>query len=225
MLFLSPIFGQVGIGTTDPTKELDINGALRIRTVPASASIAASKDSILIVNKFGDVKRTSAATIHDSYLKTLVKGSLNTGGIVSLTLLGDLFNSSRLIPFTEEFDLNKEFDTTTHIFTALQAGYYEVGVQIRTDNLLTLDTDFGVSILKGTTTDVYAELSRNSSANVTLNVLLTLVSVTPYRQISTLVYLDAGEKIKFHMVTGLVFLNVNLIGNSQENFFSIRQVR
>lgn len=121
--------------------------------------------------------------------RTLVKGSLNTGGTIILNLLGDLFNNSNLIPFTEEFDLGGEFDPTTHIFTANEARYYDIGIQMRTANMLTVDTDYGVVILKGTTADVYSEIARNSSANVTISIpLVNTVAVTPYRQINTVVY-------------------------------------
>ena len=48
---------RVGIGTTDPTKKLDVNGELRIRTVPDSVG----NQSILTIDANGNVSKTNAA--------------------------------------------------------------------------------------------------------------------------------------------------------------------
>lgn len=39
LVFQSSIYSQVGINTTTPTKTLDVNGELRVRTLPSSSSV------------------------------------------------------------------------------------------------------------------------------------------------------------------------------------------
>ena len=225
LLTCGPFFSQVGIGTKTPTETLDVEGSLRVRTINSGAVT----DSVLVANTSGVVKKVNAGDLVNNTFsgRTLVKGSLNTGGTITLNLLGDLFNNSNLIPFTEEFDLGNEFNSTLHIFTANEAGYYDIGVQMRTANMLTVDTDYGVVILKGNVAGtLYNEIARNVSANVSIFIPgITTVAVTPYRQINTVVYLNAGEKIKFHSVTGLAALNLNLVGKNTESFFSIQRIR
>ncbi|MCL9807875.1 hypothetical protein [Flavobacterium luminosum] len=223
LLTCSQVFSQVGIGTITPSETLDINGSLRVRT----RTTGAVTDSVLVANTTGVVKRVNARDLVNNTFsgRTLVKGSLSTGGLISLTLLGDIFNTTRLIPFTEEFDLGNEFNSS--IFTANEAGYYDIGVQLKNENFVTVDTDFGVVILKGNVAGTsYTEIARNSSVNATISIPpLTTLAITPYRQINTVVYLNAGEKIKFHLVAGLLGLSINLVGKNTESFFSIQRIR
>lgn len=209
---ITNVFSQVGIGTVTPTADLDVNGTLRVRTSNTTANISAAKDSILVTDNLGNVKRISAKTVIESHLKTFVKGYFSSSSDVSLTLV----SSTKIIPFdSEEFDLNNEFDTSTSVFTAKQAGIYEITVQIEATSAIAIATDFGVVILKNGTI-----VNRNSFANIGL---LGINVTPPSRSINTLVSLGVGDTINFNVVGSL--LSLGLIGNKEDSYFTIHQVR
>lgn len=209
---ITNVFSQVGIGTVTPTADLDVNGTLRVRTSSTTANVSAAKDSILVTDNLGNVKRISAKTVIESHLKTFVKGYFASSSDVSLTLV----SSTKIIPFdSEEFDLNNEFDTSTSVFTAKQAGIYEITVQIEATSAISVATDFGVVILKNGTI-----VNRNSFANIGI---LGINATPPSRSINTLVSLGVGDTINFNVVGSLVSLG--LIGNKEDSYFTIHQVR
>ena len=52
---------QVGIGTTDPTADLDVNGNLRVRNIPASSS----NTSVLTTDDDGNITKSNFFTLSD----------------------------------------------------------------------------------------------------------------------------------------------------------------
>ncbi|MFT3794169.1 hypothetical protein [Flavobacterium sp.] len=212
------LYAQVGIGTTSPTATLDVNGTLRVRQTDLYTSDTSAKDSVLVVNKIGDVRRVSSKTIVNSYLKTFVKGSFNTSTDKSLTLS----SGTQKIPFDyEEFDTNNEFDTSNNTFTAKQAGIYEIGVQIKATSSLSIASNFAVAIVKVITSPASTTvLARAAFANVGV---ATVNITTPLRATQTLVQLNSGDTIRFNLYSDLV--NIGVLGSREDCFFYIHQVR
>lgn len=213
LLALCPfcLCAQVGIGTTSPTATLDVNGTLRIRQTDLNLSDSSAKDSVLVVNRIGDVSRVSARQIVNSYLKTFVKGNFSTTSDKNLSLS----SGTKRVPFdAEEIDLNNEFDTSTNTFTAKQSGIYAVNVQIKAVSTLGIALNFGIGILKNSSI-----IARNTFANVgVLGVNIT----PPFRSTQTLVELAAGDTIKFNLYCDLV--NIGVLGTKEDCFFTIHQV-
>lgn len=213
-LLLCPFFlcAQVGIGTSSPMAMLDVNGTLRIRQTNQNTNETSAKDSVLVVNNNGDVARTSARQIVNSYLKTFVKGGFSTTADKSLSLS----SGTKKIPFDyEEFDLNEEFDPSSNTFTAKQTGIYAITVQIKATSTLSIASNFGVGIVKNSTL-----IARNTFANIGV---ATINVTPPFRSTQTLVQLSSGETIKFHLYSDLV--NIGLLGTREDCFFTIHQVR
>lgn len=212
LLSMRVIVAQVGIGTTSPTAQLDVNGNLRVRTTVLTNNISAAKDSILVVDNIGNVKRVTSKTVFESNLKTCVKGSFNSSSDVTLTLLA---NACKIGFDFIEFDLNNEFDTALSEFTAKQDGIYQVTVQIKATSAIAVATNFGVAILKNGTV-----INRTSFANVGV----VGVNVTPpVRTVSTLVSLNTGDTISFNVLSTL--LSLNLLGTREDCNFTINQIR
>ena len=214
ILFTLPlsIFAQVGIETTTPTKTLDVNGEMRVRFTTSNLNEPAAKDSILVVDNLGNVYRTSSKKVVNSYLKTVIKGKFSSSSIVNLSLI----SSKVVIPFDAvDFDINSEFDTSTNTFTAKQDGIYTIKIQIKSDATVGVATNFGVAITKNGTV-----LNRNSFANI--SVLSVNVS-PPVRQVTTLIELNTNDTITFEVVSDLSI--VQILGNSEDSFFTIYQVR
>lgn len=216
LLLCLPLQAQVGIGTTNPTAALDINGDLRIRNVTneANPSIAEelANDSILVVSREGTVKRITSRQVHQSNIKTFIKGNFAnaTDTNLSLTL------NYAIIPFDEEtFDLNNEFDPSTHTFTAKQEGVYSVFVQINSNGVLAVSTNYGVCIFKNATI-----VAQQNFANIAV---LGIKLTPPVRSVQTLVQLNEGDTIHFELFTNL--LTANILSDKEDSFFTIHQIR
>ncbi|NHN27701.1 hypothetical protein FIA58_018625 [Flavobacterium jejuense] len=206
------LFSQVGIETSNPTKTLDINGDLRIRTTEITTNESAAKDSILVVDNLGNSKRVTSKTVVNSYLKTAVKGRFSSSSTVNLSLTS---NKAKITFDFVDFDTNSEFNTTTNTFTAKQDGIYSIKAQIKANSTVGITTDFGIAISKNGTV-----INRNSFANISV---LTTNVTPPVRQVETLVQLTTGDTIIFEIVSNLA--SVSILGTSEDCFFIIQQVR
>jgi hypothetical protein len=214
IFYLTPFFAQVGIDTTSPTASLDVNGNLRVRTLTSTPNNSAAKDSILVSDNLGNIKRVSSKTVIESHLKTFIKGSFSGSTDISLTLA----SGTKKIPFNlEEFDENDEFNTTTNTFTATQSGIYAINVAIKTTSSISIALDFGVAILKNGTV-----INRNSFANIGV---LGINVTPPVRSVQTLVSLNSGDTINFNIICNIASLSLDLLSNKEDCYFTIHQVR
>ncbi len=205
---------QVGIGTTNPTADFDINGTLRVRTTNTNLNESAAKDSILVSDNLGNIARISSKKVIESHLKTFIKGNFSSGSNVALSLT----SNTSIIPFNiTDFDTNSEFNNTTHVYSAKQDGIYSVYVQIRGSGL-SVATNFGVQILKNGSV-----ISQNSFANIGITIIGTINVTPPIRNSQTLVQLNTGDTIQFNVVSNL--LNLSLLGTDEDCYFTIHQVR
>lgn len=223
LMFANLILSQVGINTTSPLATLDVNGNLIIQNVIAGP-VSEADDSVLIVDGLDNniVKKVTSKSIVDSYLKTMVKGSLQNTSILDIALLGS--SSTKLDFDQEDFDLNDEFDVASNTFTPKQDGYYEImsTINIEPDPLgLTVSTNVSLQILKNSTV-----IAESSGPLVGATLGLVNVYVLPIRTVSTVVYLTTTDSISFHLKNGdgLVSINVDLRPN-ENGFFFIKQIR
>ncbi|MBB4805016.1 hypothetical protein HNP38_000288 [Chryseobacterium defluvii] len=74
------IKSQIGINTANPTETLDVNGTMRVRNISSLGSNASAKDSILVFDNDGVLKRVTA-----SQILTQANGitSISTSGVIS----------------------------------------------------------------------------------------------------------------------------------------------
>lgn len=217
------LIAQVGIATTSPNAMLDVNGDLSIQVV-ASGSVSAAETSVLIVDNADNsiVKKVSSETVVTSFLKSMVKGNLQSSSVLDIALLG---SSSQKLDFdNEEFDLNNEYDTSTNEFTPLQDGYYEITstINIKPDPIgITASTNVSLQILKNST--IIAE-SDGPLVGATLG--LVNVYLLPIRTVSTIAYLTTSDSISFHIQNGDGLASIDVDLQTEENgYFFIKQVR
>jgi len=216
VLFISLLsfsaFAQVGIGTTNPTASLDVNGDLRVRSMSQEFVESTIRDSILVISNTGIIRRVESKQILETVLKSAVKGKFSTASLINLTLL----SSEVLLPFNDEnFDTNDEFDTATSSFVAKQDGIYSIYAQIKAGPLVSVSTNFGISVFKNNVLE-----ATNSFANVSA---IGINVTPPIRSVNTLVSLNAGDSITFKITGALA--SVDVIGDSVNSYFTIHQVR
>ena len=212
-LFFNFTQSQVGIGTTNPTRTLDVNGDLRIRSTLLTTNETAAKDSILVVDNNGNSKRVTSKNVVNSYIKSFVKGYFSSSSTINYSLTAGrvklTFNAS-------DFDMNSEFNTTTNTFTAKQAGIYSVSVQIKANSTFVGATNnFGVAISKNGTI-----INRSNYANISV---LSINVTPPTRQVDALIQLNINDTITFEVISDLA--TVGILGNSEDTYFSIYQIR
>lgn len=88
VLLPTVLFSQVGINTTSPTETLDVNGTLRIRQTDIGSTVSA-KDSLLVVDGNGVLKRTNSSEIlNQAKARTIV---LNREDAVALSTANNTF--------------------------------------------------------------------------------------------------------------------------------------
>ena len=212
-LFISgTLFSQVGVNTSNPLAALDVNGDLMIRSVTVETDMSSAKSSMLVTSG-GIVKQVSLKSVMDEVNKTAVKG--NFGG--SLPIGIDLAGGSGIVPFDNlDFDLNSEFDTATHTFTAKQDGMYNIFVHIKQSNLH-ISSNYGVTILKNGVV-----IGKNSFANISI---ATIDVTSPVRSIETLIELDEDDIITFEIESTLVSIETNITSDPASSFFTIQRIR
>lgn len=213
VLLALPVYPQVGIGTTLPTAALDVNGDVRIRSIPVHTALSVPGGSVMATDSNGNMQQVSAKTVVTSHLKSFVKGGFSASADQALALPAA---GSLKIPFDyEEFDENDEYNLSTHTFTAQAEGVYSVNVQIKSTSIVSIATNFGVAIAKnGTIT------ARQGFANIGV----AFINITPpVREAHTLVKLAPNDTITFITYSNLV--NIGLNSAKDETFFTICQVR
>lgn len=205
-------YSQVGINTIEPTADLDINGDLRIRTVPNTTTV----NKVLVVDNDGNVLANNSM-VPKSFLK--VTGTSNIS-ILSLTLLT---NWNKIAFNQVVFDENNEYNASSYEFIAKQAGVYIVYAQYKISSLLSaLDVGLGVfkRLSDGTSYSLEAE---ETYSNISVNLAIASVDVSPpTRQVQTLVKLNAGDAIAFG--TRGLLTSLKLLGGSS-SYFVIYQVK
>ncbi|MAZ28429.1 MAG: hypothetical protein CL868_15300 [Cytophagaceae bacterium] len=217
VFFTLTAFAQVGIGTTSPHpgSMLDVNGTLRIRDLTLGSNNAA-KDSILVIDGRGFVYRIPTRDLLANMDKSLVKANFSGSTGVNLTAA-----TQKLLVFdNEEFDINNEYDPLTGIFTAKRDGIYRVTGSIEQGSVTV--GDYGLMLYKNS--EVVAQ---ERYLNVGVEIDITLLSLdvavsSPYRKVSTLVELSAGDELSLMAYS---FVAVGISTGQTESYFTIEQVR
>lgn len=200
----SKLNAQIGINTTSPNATLDVNGNTIIRSIsPATANEC---DKILVVNS--SENEVKSINLPKSYVKGI-------GGSGLSVLSVSLFSSWKKVTFaTISFDENSDYNTTNHFFVAPMNGIYSITFYIKMNSILSL-SDVGAGILKDSGGTFSVEANETfSSFN------LVGIQTTPIRKTSTLVKLNAGDKIYFCVKSS----NLTIFANTEAQF-TVQQVK
>lgn len=223
-------YSQVGINTETPITALDINGDLRVATVPTNTT----SQNVLVLGINNVVSQNTVANLMGSAsgLKSFVRAA--GGSSTSLiSLATDILTAGwfQIAMPVEDFDINTDVTTrpngdyniTTSEFTAPVTGLYEIFVQFKTSSVVSA-AEVGVGIFKRNSgaTD-FTLVAEETYLSVNVSVLTIDLDVSPpTRKTQTLVQLNAGDTIIFGAKVPLV--SVTLLGGTN-TYFTINQVR
>lgn len=212
---ISPLLAQVGINTEDPQAILDVNGDLKIRTVPLDSTSL----SILVLDVNNIVHRNTKV------LGLSPKSFVEATGATAINLLNvNLLSGWYKIQFpTEEFDENNDYNVTTSEFTVPQTGIYNLYVQFATTSVISA-SEVGVGIFrKPSGGSSFSLIAEETFMSVNVSVLTINLDVSPpTRKTQRLVKLTKGDVIIFAAKVPAV--SATLIGGSK-SFFTVEQVK
>ncbi|SHG44346.1 hypothetical protein [Dysgonomonas macrotermitis] len=223
-------YSQVGINTEAPITALDINGDLRIVTVPTNTT----SQNVLVLGTNNVVSQNTMANLMSgaSNLRSFVRGTSSTTiNLISLTT--DILTTGwfKIAMPVENFDYNTnattrpngDYNTSTYEFTAPVTGLYEIFVQFKTSSVVSA-SEVGVGIFKRNSgATAFTLIAEETFLSVNVSVLTINLDVSPpTRKTQTLVQLNAGDSIIFGAKVPLV--SVTLVGGTS-TYFTINQVR
>lgn len=116
LIFPYFIFSQVGIGTTNPTKELDVNGNLRIRGLSNNSGNTTP------------VSVTEDGTLVTSFNDATAPGIKFVGFLSSDLSLNLDFSFKDIVLTNELIDILNEYNTTTGRYSPSIDGYYKISM-------------------------------------------------------------------------------------------------
>jgi hypothetical protein len=196
--------GNVGIGTNEPTKPLDVNGEARIRTI----SLDNVLENILVSDANGVIHRRDASTIvgsgggTPSLSTVLTEGNTTGANDIEITTGQKIFNSQTAGPvtITNELDFNtipgklrilsNNSDTSDNCFIDLTSGHT---ISLNSDNsIVTISNTF--SVAGGTSSFKGIEYTADYSANF---VPRSLVDKEYVDSLIDVVGTDTGTSISF----------------------------
>lgn len=149
-------FAQVGINTTNPQATLDINGNLKIRSIPETSVLPGYK--VLAINESSfEVTNVSPALLSFPVNTSAAKVK-SVSGLSLLSLDLSLFNSWNILKF-DTVEINPTGFTSTpndFYYTVPTTGKYVIDFYFRNNTLLTLgvQTTTRIGILKTTSSNV-----------------------------------------------------------------------
>ena len=218
-ILTNDLYAQVGINTATPKSTLDINGNLKIRTVPSLTAYPTSDQIILLVDKTSttgdfEVKQISTDILMDTHAYYASK----SGGWTLVDLgLGNFWGRVNLTG-TSDTKLGSQSVFTNGTYTAPVAGVYSVFYEFQFAAGVNLEALGGkrIGLIKNGT-QVWDEKLFEGVRVSLLGVTLASVPVTA-TNMTSLVHLNAGETITFAVnSSGLLPVDLNLLSNAKVN--------
>lgn len=207
-------YGQnVGINTTEPKGQLDVDGNVIIRTVDEAAP-ADTYDYLVVNPTTKEIEKVNGN--FNRNLSIAKVADTNGLSLLNLSIGGEGFKQINFTTPNVAINPGNYFSTDTDLYTVPSTGIYEIfyyfrfgtGVQA---SLLTAATRVGILKTVGTTTTT---LDSKAFSGVNLLALVNLsISAT---EINSVYQLNKGDKISFGFSAGGI--DLGLLGSSRAEF-------
>lgn len=193
-------YSQVGINTTEPTNSLDINGDLRIRTLPNSLSTG---DTPLVVDGNGRVKKRLSSVI--GLFRGVLQFNYDSRAFDSLP--SNIFHIRNI---GQIVDPNNDFDNASDVFTAPVTGLYEITMTVTIRGLATPASNYVVGLINLAGNGNW--VMRYSFKKESVEGTGTAVGVA--KTYTGIARLFAGQRYAFGLAAGDFFLFANPTGST-----------
>lgn len=206
-------YAQIGINTPSPLAALDVNGNLKVRTVPEISELTGQH---LLTVKLSDneVNRVDPNIFASSTNASLSKVR-STTGLYLLAVGLSLFDTSWYMIKFDSMPINPSNFTTSasdFYYTVPSTGKYVIDLNFKNSTVLSLGlaTNAQIAVLRTPTTGS-SVLIDNKYLNV---VGIALVGNYYFETINSVYELQAGDKIRFLYNKGALSLGLGLLSNS-----------
>lgn len=209
IFFLNLYFSQyVGINTSSPEKELDVNGELKVRTINQLSSIT-SNESVLVVNNTDNVVKKIDPNLLNGSTNTSILSVKKESNLSLLDLSFDLGSNWKIVNFgTSDVKIGSSSIFSNAIYTVPSTGIYKIGYYFRYGNGIQttlLSTQPMIGILK-TTGNTITVLDSREFQGISIPLVLS-INLTE-NSIDSLYSLQAGDKLVFAINTGGISLSL-----------------
>ncbi|MFT3919397.1 hypothetical protein [Cloacibacterium sp.] len=207
----------VGINISNPQKELDINGELKVRTINQVSNFTGNESVLIVSNTDNVVQRVDPSTITNSATNASALSVKKSGNLNLLNLSFDLTNNWKIVQFSSsDIQLGSTSNYANSIYTVPSTGIYKIGYYFRYgDGIQTtlLSTQPILGILKTTGNTISVLDSRDFQG---VNLYLASLNLTE-NSIDSIYSLQAGDKIVFALNTG--GLSLSLLNSSSSSAY------
>lgn len=222
--------GYVGINTTTPQANLDVNGTMKIRQTPVAPALPGYQILAVNQNSGGDFQ---VAQVTPQLIADFVISEINTSGttntsiyaakkttgmsLLSLGLFPSGFRAVNFLAAERSVGAASLFSDTDNTYTIPTAGTYAVGFSFKYGTGLQaslLANSPGVGIVR-TRAGVATTIDNRPFSGANLLVLSLTISESSLSSIYTF---QAGDKISFGL-TGSTALDAGILGSSTSSFY------
>lgn len=199
-------YAQVGIGTENPQATLDVNGNVKIRTIPEVTSL--TNDHYILVKDQSVSGDDEISQISSSYFTTATAYAADSEGGWSLLELGiDGTNWNRLNLSSGDTTIGDPAHFVNGTYTAPSSGVYVVSyeIQMKAGVDITLLGDKRLGLVKN---NVVIEDKVFDGVRVALGPLNVATIPVTSTNINKMVILEAGDTLTFAVETGGVNLGL-----------------
>lgn len=215
---------QVGINTTDPKSTLDINGNLKIRTLPVVSTYPTNDQIILLVDKnstTGDfeVKQINTDVLFNN--QAYYASKTGSWSLLSLSLGNSWYKLN--LTGTTDTKVGQASQFTAGVYTAPQSGVYSVNYEIQLASGVDIELLGGkrLGLIKNNTTVWDEKLFDAVRVAISVPPLISLtLAAIPVNSTSlnSMIHLNAGETLTFAVNTsGLLPVDLGLLTNGKVN--------
>lgn len=208
-------YAQVGIGTENPQATLDVNGNVKIRTIPEVTSL--TNDHYILVKDQSVSGDDEISQISSSYFTTATAYAADSEGGWSLLELGiDGTNWNRLNLSSGDTTIGDPAHFVNGTYTAPSSGVYVVSyeIQMKAGVDITLLGDKRLGLVKN---NVVIEDKVFDGVRVALGPLNVATIPVTSTNINKMVILEAGDTLTFAVETGGV--NLGLLTDNKVSLY------
>ncbi|KFF26354.1 hypothetical protein [Chryseobacterium vrystaatense] len=214
-----PVFSQVGINTSAPSATLDVNGTMKVRDIPLSATLP-GYEILALNNTTAQVSKVDPQLLLNSSVNSSVFAAKKATGI-SLLSVGIFGNFKPVNFLSAERTIGNAalFNDATSSYTVPSDGVYAISYSFRFGtgiqaSLLSSGTGIGITKTTGAGAGTTTLIDTRTFSGINLVVASLTIADT---NINALYSFQAGDRIAFGFLDPGI--NLGLLSTSLTSFY------